>query len=125
MRDGTYFSSSRGALVQGIPIQVILQLAILVLKQTAFVDDDNIYTSMPASNQRSTSTTNRPFTIVLTDNSELLRHTHAFQFPVNYNNFFPQITHQRHTIHPVQNGANNNNDDIPEQLLNNLLGLEL
>ncbi|CAF5145223.1 unnamed protein product, partial [Rotaria magnacalcarata] len=26
---------------------------------------------------------------------------------------------------PVQNGANNNNDDIPEQLLNNLLGLEL
>ncbi|CAF5046155.1 unnamed protein product, partial [Rotaria socialis] len=40
-------------------------------------------------------------------------------------NFFPQITHQRHTIHPVQNGANNNNDDIPEQLLNNLLGLEL
>ncbi|CAF5191649.1 unnamed protein product, partial [Rotaria magnacalcarata] len=28
--------------------------------------DDNIYTSMPSSNQRSTSTTNRPFTIVLT-----------------------------------------------------------
>ncbi|CAF4479778.1 unnamed protein product [Rotaria magnacalcarata] len=80
---------------------------------------------MPSSNQRSTSTTNRPFTIVLTDNSELLRHTHAFQFPVNYNNFFPQITHQRQAINPVQNGANNNNDDIPEQLLNNLLGLEL
>ncbi|CAF4506103.1 unnamed protein product, partial [Rotaria magnacalcarata] len=85
----------------------------------------NIYKSMPSSNQRSTSTTNRPFTIVLTNNSELMQHTCAFQFPVNYNNFFPQITHQRHTIHPVQNGANNNNDDIPEQLLNNLLGLEL
>ncbi|CAF4608672.1 unnamed protein product, partial [Rotaria socialis] len=84
----------------------------------------NIYKSMPSSNQRSTSTTNRPFTIVLTNNSELMQHTCTFQFPVNYNNFFPQITHQRHTIHPVQNGANNNNDDIPEQLLNNLLGLE-
>ncbi|CAF4437931.1 unnamed protein product, partial [Rotaria magnacalcarata] len=61
----------------------------------------NIYTSMPSSNQRSTSTTNRPFIIVLTNNSELI-----------------------HTIHSVQNGANNN-DDILEQLLNNLVGLEL
>ncbi|CAF3993783.1 unnamed protein product [Rotaria magnacalcarata] len=33
---------------------------------------DNIYTSMPSSNQRSTSTTNRPFTIVLTNNSGLM-----------------------------------------------------
>ncbi|CAF3529482.1 unnamed protein product [Rotaria socialis] len=57
----------------------------------------NIYTSMSSSNQRSKSTTNRPFTI---------------------------IAHQRHTIHSVQNGANYN-DDILEQLLNNLLGLEL
>ncbi|CAF3398535.1 unnamed protein product [Rotaria socialis] len=70
---------------------------------------------MPSSNQRSTSTINRPFTIVPTNNSELMRHTCAFQFP---------IAHQRHTIHSVQNGANNN-DDILEQLLNNLLGLEL
>ncbi|CAF4674592.1 unnamed protein product, partial [Rotaria magnacalcarata] len=84
----------------------------------------NIYTSMPSSNQRSTSTTNRPFIIVLTNNSALMRHICAFQFPVNYNNFFLQIAHQRHTIHSVQNGANNN-DDILEQLLNNLLGLEL
>ncbi|CAF4586066.1 unnamed protein product [Rotaria socialis] len=61
----------------------------------------NIYTSMSSSNQRSTSTTNRPFTIVLTNNSGLI-----------------------HTIHSVQNGANYN-DDILEQLLNNLLGLEL
>ncbi|CAF4422632.1 unnamed protein product [Adineta steineri] len=79
---------------------------------------------MPSSNQRSTSTTNRPFTIVLANNSELMRHTCAFQFPVNYNNFFLQIADQRHTIHSIQNGANNN-DDILEQLLNNLVGLEL
>ncbi|CAF2106054.1 unnamed protein product [Rotaria magnacalcarata] len=32
----------------------------------------NIYTSMSSSNQRSTSTTNRPFTIVLTNNSGLM-----------------------------------------------------
>ena len=44
---------------------------------------------------RSTSTTNRPFTFVLTNNSELLRHTRAFQFPVNYNNLSSQIMHQR------------------------------
>jgi hypothetical protein len=74
---------------------------------------------------RSTSATNRPFTIVLNDNSELLRHTDAIQFPVNYNNFFSQITRQRQTINPVQHGANNNNDNNLEQLLNNLLGLEL
>ena len=77
---------------------------------------------------RSTSTTNRPFTFVLTNNSELLRHTRAFQFPVNYNNLSSQIIHQRQTTNPTQNGANNNNnnnDNIREQLLNNLLRLEL
>jgi hypothetical protein len=125
--------------------EILLQRRELKTFPLLYILDHNIYTSMPSSNQRSssarpsrkiennvrlqtvrsTSATNRPFTIVLTDNSELLRHTDAIQFPVNYNNFFSQITHQRQTINPVQYGANNNNDNNLEHLLNNLLGLEL